>query len=295
VRPLLILLFIFPKILLAQTEEIRFSFTAHETKLNAPQKEKLKDITSANKLIKLSVFAYMSRGPSPSKNRMLMEHRLQEIRNLLAAKGIHRSAIKTSMRFTSVAKAANTIQLVPMYSKKLAPNVLYETPIVQIRNLTYPSLIKVAKPKKEVIKKETPVAPPKTIGPFRLADFRKNEKIIIPNLLFEATRHDLLKSSHRSLNHLVAVLKAKPSLIIQLQGHICCKSNGEDGMDFGTGSDNLSENRAAAVAVYLVLNGIDRKRLTYKGFGSKNKLVEDYGNARKGKVNRRVEVFVVSE
>jgi len=286
---------ILPQLLFAQMEEIRFSFDANSVGLSALQKEKLNDIVQTNKLTTLSLYAYMSRKPSPSKSRIAMEYRIQAIRNFLATKGISPNSINTSLRFTNVAEAKNTILLVPIYANKLPPNVLYQTPIVQITSLRYIVQNKITKPKKIAVKKIVPEPQPQNFGPFKLADFRKNEKIIIPNLLFEATRHDLLKSSHRSLRHLVAVLKAKPNLVIQLQGHICCKSNGEDGMDFGTGSDNLSENRAAAVAVYLVLNGIDRKRLTYKGFGSKNKLVEDYGNARKGKVNRRVEVFVVSE
>jgi outer membrane protein OmpA-like peptidoglycan-associated protein len=53
-------------------------------------------------------------------------------------------------------------------------------------------------------------------------------------------------------------------------------------------------NRAKAVYDFLVKKGIDAKRLTYKGFGSSKKLVEEVTEIDRI-TNRRVEIKIVNK
>jgi len=129
----------------------------------------------------------------------------------------------------------------------------------------------------------------------KVEDFKKNEKIRLPNLLFEPGTHFIIPSSDQVLSQLVSVMKSKPSLKIELQGHICCKLGGVDGFDPTTGRENLSEMRARVVYLYLISKGIDKRRMTYKGFGSSRKLYQnDVVNHAAAMQNRRVEVLVKS-
>jgi outer membrane protein OmpA-like peptidoglycan-associated protein len=81
-------------------------------------------------------------------------------------------------------------------------------------------------------------------------------------------------------------MEENPKLKIEIQGHICCQTFGDPA--------NTSTSRARAVYNYLLRNKIDRKRMTYKGFGTtkpihpipeKNALEEDE--------NRRVEILIL--
>ena len=90
-------------------------------------------------------------------------------------------------------------------------------------------------------------------------------------------------------------LKANPKLKVEIQGHVCCTENGEDGIDLDTREKKLSENRAKAVYEYLIAKGIDKARLSYKGYGRTNpkEVVED--TPQKEQANRRVEILVIEK
>jgi outer membrane protein OmpA-like peptidoglycan-associated protein len=93
---------------------------------------------------------------------------------------------------------------------------------------------------------------------------------------------------------LLTTLESYPNLEIEIQGHICCTNDGKDGYDNSTGTPNLSVNRAKAVFDYLVERGIDAQRLTYKGFGSSNKLVREFTEEDRI-TNRRVEIKILNK
>lgn len=84
------------------------------------------------------------------------------------------------------------------------------------------------------------------------------------------------------LGHVVDVLLENPGLRIEIQGHTD---------NFGTLEYNqiLSENRAGAVMSYLLRNGIERDRLTVKGF-SFNKPIATNETEEGRALNRRVEL-----
>ncbi len=82
-------------------------------------------------------------------------------------------------------------------------------------------------------------------------------------------------------------------LAIEIQGHICCEENGIDGFDSDLRTRDLSVQRAKTVYNYLVENGIDEGRLSYRGFGSSQKVTRDESTLEQQMKNRRVEIKII--
>lgn len=114
------------------------------------------------------------------------------------------------------------------------------------------------------------------------------EKIIdLKNVFFNSGKAGLLPASFTELDHQVNYLNENPEIIIEISGHTD---------NVGKESDNqlLSENRAKAVADYLIKKSIQPARVSYKGYGS-TKPVSD-NNSQEGRAkNRRVEIKIISE
>ena len=141
-----------------------------------------------------------------------------------------------------------------------------------------------------------------------LSDFQKNisdfvkdpatktgDQLILRNLNFIGGRHVLMSYSLPLLTDLLQTMRDHPQLKIEVQGHICCERNGGDGYDYDTGTRDLSVQRAKFVCDYLIQNGIDPARLSYRGFGSSRKLYTDEINAEQQAANRRVEIKILNK
>ena len=109
---------------------------------------------------------------------------------------------------------------------------------------------------------------------------------VLKNIFFDTKEWKLKSESISELDRLVMLLNENPKLTIQLSGHTD---------NVGKDADNLtlSVNRARAVVGYLLNKGIDTKRLTFKGFGSKNPVANNNTEAGKS-LNRRTEMAVIS-
>jgi outer membrane protein OmpA-like peptidoglycan-associated protein len=98
------------------------------------------------------------------------------------------------------------------------------------------------------------------------------------------------------LQELLEAMQTYATLKIRVEGHICCQQDKADGIDQETGIQNLSEARAKAVMDYLLANGIDSKRVNYKGFGHSAPIYPFPEKSEEEKTqNRRVEIKIVSK
>lgn len=143
---------------------------------------------------------------------------------------------------------------------------------------------------------ETPKDSATKTGPKKnLEDLNAGESLTIAGLSFIPGRHIILTSSAPALQKILQTLKANPKLKVEIQGHVCCTDNGEDGIDLDTREKKLSENRAKAIYDYLVDKGIKASRLTYKGYArtKPKEPVED--TPEKEQANRRVEIMVLEK
>jgi outer membrane protein OmpA-like peptidoglycan-associated protein len=108
----------------------------------------------------------------------------------------------------------------------------------------------------------TDVDPKDTTKATAPASFKLN------NILFKFDSYTLSSIARRDLNKLVTLLKENPNVKIQINGYT-------DSRGAKSYNVKLSKNRAKSVKDYLVSNGIDKSRLTYKGFGPANPVITD--------------------
>ncbi len=113
------------------------------------------------------------------------------------------------------------------------------------------------------------------------------ERIITRNIFFDVNKFDLKPESEAELSKLVEFLKNNKGLIVEIGCHT--DNTGEI-----ADNQKLSENRARAVYDYLVNKGIDKNRMTYKGYGESEPIIENNTEAGKAQ-NRRTEFKVVSQ
>jgi outer membrane protein OmpA-like peptidoglycan-associated protein len=111
------------------------------------------------------------------------------------------------------------------------------------------------------------------------------DKIALKNIIFYGGTPDPMPESTKTLKDLLKTLKNNPTIEICIEGHICCHS---------TDNDDLSGRRALAVYDYLVENGIDKNRLSYKGFGRTQPLTQERTSAEQ-QMNRRVEIRITKK
>lgn len=101
------------------------------------------------------------------------------------------------------------------------------------------------------------------------------------NVLFKFDTVELLEEPKLELDEITAYLNLHKHLKIEIRGHT-------DAMGSAAYNQKLSENRAKAVADYLLKNGIEGERIRFQGFGSQRPLRDNTTNAGR-RINRRVE------
>ena len=122
------------------------------------------------------------------------------------------------------------------------------------------------------------------------------KNIVLKNMNFYGGTHVIIPESMPTLIELVQVMKKNPKLEIAVEGHICCQEGNADGLDLGTRTVNLSENRAKEICYYLSKNGIASARLKYIGFGHSIPLHPYPEKTEDERIsNRRVEIKILNK
>ena len=112
--------------------------------------------------------------------------------------------------------------------------------------------------------------------------------IKLKDIYFYNNSPKLLPQSKPVLYELLCVMQDNPKLKIEVQGHICCQTKE---LKF-----DVSTSRARAVAVFLIQNGINRKRITFKGFGSTRPVHPiPEKSEQEEEDNRRVEIRIIEK
>ena len=95
------------------------------------------------------------------------------------------------------------------------------------------------------------------------------DHIYLENLLFERGSSKLTFKSKNDLDKLARVLAKYKTLEFEIQGHVCCTPPYQkEAIDKDTKKRQLSSNRAESVYKYLASKKIDKKRMTFKGYGN---------------------------
>tara|TARA_R100000935_G_scaffold44696_2_gene67628 strand:- start:52650 stop:53456 length:807 start_codon:yes stop_codon:yes gene_type:complete len=130
--------------------------------------------------------------------------------------------------------------------------------------------------------------------PEKINDFTQveiGEKFELKGIHFYPGRDDIRNDSKVALEELLVFLKENSTITFRLLGHVCCGKTydpGRDGHNNRTGKNNLSEARAKRIYNYLLDNGIDKKRMSARGYAYR------YPTGKGDKFDRRVEIEIIS-
>lgn len=113
-----------------------------------------------------------------------------------------------------------------------------------------------------------------------------NDKFILEHLVFDLGQSYLRLEAKQELDKLSGYMKTHPTMKILLEGHT-------DRIGNARKNRILSEERVESAKSYLVDQGIDSRNIRTKGWGHEKPLIitED---VEKGKINRRVEITILS-
>ncbi len=121
---------------------------------------------------------------------------------------------------------------------------------------------------------------------FSLDPIKEGKTVSLENVLFEQGTPVLLEESYQELDLLVEMMMLNPDINIFLAGHTDNQGN-------FSANVKLSEDRVGAVTDYLTSRGIDRKRISGRGYGGTKPRASN-ANPETRKLNRRVE-FTIHE
>lgn len=120
------------------------------------------------------------------------------------------------------------------------------------------------------------------------------DKITFENIYFFTDSDQFRPESKDDLLKLLKMMRDHPDLYIEIQGHMNFPATRKATKMQQMYNYNLSHKRAKAVYQYLVDNGIDRKRLTYKGMSNFRMVYPIPKTAEQEDMNKRVEVWTLS-
>lgn len=119
-----------------------------------------------------------------------------------------------------------------------------------------------------------------------LQPIAKGASITLKNIFYSSNKFQLDPTSQVELDNLMDFLNQNPTIKIQISGYTD---------NVGSDKDNqvLSTNRAKSVAEYLISKGIDKKRVSYMGYGATHPVADNH-TAEGRALNRRTELSIVS-
>jgi outer membrane protein OmpA-like peptidoglycan-associated protein len=140
--------------------------------------------------------------------------------------------------------------------------------------------------KKEEIKKPIDLQNDSISLSVKFKEAKIGDVIRLKNIYFYNMTPRILPKSKPVLIELLCALVDNPMLKIEIQGHICCQKVYD--------INELSVMRARAIYNYLVGQKINRKRLSYKGFGTSNPIYPiPETSEQEQDENRRVEILIL--
>jgi outer membrane protein OmpA-like peptidoglycan-associated protein len=114
----------------------------------------------------------------------------------------------------------------------------------------------------------------------------------VSNIYYDYDKATLRPESVASLDSVVHFLQDNPSITVEIYSYTDAKGKDEYNLA-------LSQRRAQSVLDYLEKNGVDRNRLTAKGFGAKNAAAPNAVNGKDNpegrQLNRRTEFRIISD
>lgn len=115
----------------------------------------------------------------------------------------------------------------------------------------------------------------------------------IKNIFFVGNQDILLEPSKPELPKLLKFMQLNPALRIEIAGHVNVPN--APPIEENSWSFRLSEKRAKRVHDYLVEQGVDPKRIKYRGYGNWQMKFPKAQSAYHQELNRRVEIKILEQ
>ncbi|MDR6968411.1 outer membrane protein OmpA-like peptidoglycan-associated protein [Flavobacterium arsenatis] len=274
-------------------EQFSVFFESNKFELQKAEISKLNTWMEANKEVKIvAINGYTDEDGSVGFNDTLAKKRVSFIFNEIAGKVKIREDFKTrsfGKLHSQVGEKAENRKVTIYYI--LEKDLAREDEILGIKKAevaevkpkpvaNYPDKISISNPNGTTSEYMLDVNFMKQVN-----ESKAGEKLKIENLNFQFNTFAIVNESRGKLYELLLVMQNNPTLKIEIQGHICCNPSNKG---------KLSEERAKAIKNFLVGQGIDKTRVTFKGFGSTQPiypLPEKSEEERAG--NRRVEILIL--
>jgi outer membrane protein OmpA-like peptidoglycan-associated protein len=120
-----------------------------------------------------------------------------------------------------------------------------------------------------------------------LSNLSSGETFILPNIFFEFAQSNLLLDSYSELQRLLDYLVKNITVKIEISGHT-------DNYGADAYNQKLSGERAKTVYNFLINNGIEADRLSYKGYGKEKPIAPNDTEDNRAK-NRRTEILILEK
>lgn len=113
----------------------------------------------------------------------------------------------------------------------------------------------------------------------------KNKAIVVDNIFYDYDKANIRPDAAAELDKLVQTLNDNPQITIELSSHT--DSRGKDAYNMA-----LSQRRAESAVAYIVSKGIDKSRITAKGYGESRPVIKGAKTEEDYQRNRRTEFKV---
>ncbi len=117
-------------------------------------------------------------------------------------------------------------------------------------------------------------------------ELKENKTFLLENMYYDVNKDQLQNRSVPSIELLLSVMEAHPSIRVEIAGHT--DSDGTDEYN-----EDLSQRRAETVRNYLIKHGITATRLVAKGYGESKPTATNKTVAGRQK-NRRTEITILN-
>jgi outer membrane protein OmpA-like peptidoglycan-associated protein/tetratricopeptide (TPR) repeat protein len=123
-----------------------------------------------------------------------------------------------------------------------------------------------------------------------IEDIIVDDKVVLNPILFDLDKSNIKPQAAFELDKLVAIMKKYPDMIINVESHTDNRASDAYNMD-------LSERRAQSTVQYVLSKGIDKNRISGKGFGEARPAVACGDNCTEAQhqKNRRSEFIIVKK
>lgn len=249
-------------------------FQTNKSDLNEVSKSKLDSLANLKSSLTFRIFGNTDPTGSVEANKILSDLRAKSVQDYLQAKIGKNITIGNAVGLGET-KQINDNSTDVLKQKNRRVDIFIERKFLKGEKISRKDLPNFLKVKVELMKVK--------------------DTFSLPDVNFIGGRHFWLPQSYAQLGELYKKLRDNPTLVVELQGHICCEYQDFDGEDLDLGTFNLSWTRAKAIQDFLLKQGIAENRVQVIGLGHLNPVVYPEVTEKDRTRNRRVEIMLIDK